>query len=245
MRAPDDAQPLRAYRWANVRSLGGDEKIARLLMTNPIIGAPTEHEQFWESVIRFLIRNAPINTAEIAAIVEFVHQQRFQPADIVWGPGAGQQPIQPDFNIRGRSLMSLRRHMANWRAELAGKMPPLVRTDPRWERTAIGPFRYSHDDTLWTIDELLSDQELRVEGGIMQHCVADYSHDCARRKTTIWSMKLERNGRRFRALTIEVAPKQKTIWEARGKRNSPPTGVAREMLHRWAHQEGLNVRDTI
>jgi hypothetical protein len=240
MLAPDDVSPLGAYRWAHVRSLGGDATLARLLMTMAPLCTPTEHEAFWESVIRFLIVNMPICRSEIIAIVEFVYQQRFVSADTVWGPGAGEQPLQPNFTLRGRSLRSLRRHMANWREELSANLPPLVLATSRWERTPIRPFRHVRDGAIWTIDELLSDRELRVEGGIMQHCVADYSHDCARRRTTIWSMKVQRDSRRERELTIEVRPQTKTIYEALGKRNSPPTAVTQELLDRWAHQEGLN-----
>jgi hypothetical protein len=130
--------------------------------------------------------------------------------------------------------------MVNWREELSANLPPLVLSTSRWERSPIRPFRHVQDGAIWTIDELRSDQELRVEGGIMQHCVADYSHDCARRRTSIWSMKVQRGSRRKRELTIEVRPQTKTIYEALGKRNSPPTAVTQELLDRWAHQEGLN-----
>lgn len=245
MRAPDDLQPVKALRWAQIRSLGGDNRLARLLVSRTILANPTEHEEFWESVIRFLITNSQISADEIAAIVRFVDQQRFQPAESVWGPGAGQQPLQPEFAIEGRSLMSLRRHMANWRTELLIKLPALVQSSPGWERTNIGPFRHTQGHLLWTIDELLSDRELRVEGGIMKHCVATYIHDCARRRTSIWSMKIQQGERRERVLTVEVLPRTKTIWQAKGKHDAPPTEAAKLMLHRWADQEGLRFRETV
>ena len=244
MQAPDDAHPIGAYRWAQVRAIGGDNRLARLLMMSPSLCAPTEHEEFWESVIRFLIKNLPIAAKEISAIVWFIDQQRFRPAETVWGPGAGEQPLQPDFTIKGRSLMTLRRHMANWRTELLARRPSLVASTPGWERTNIRPFRHAEGDVLWTIDELLTDKELRVEGGIMKHCVATYIHDCARRRTSIWSMKVHEGERRKRTLTIEVRPRTRTIWQARGKRNGPPSEAAKEILHRWANQEGLKFRET-
>lgn len=244
MQAPDDAHPICAYRWAQVRSLGGDNRLARLLMMSPSLCAPTEHEEFWESVVRFLVKNLPISSEEISAIVWFIDQQRFRPAETVWGPGAGQQPLQPEFTLRGRSLMSLRRHMANWRTELLAKLPLLIPSTPGWARTNIGPFRRTQGDVLWTIDELLTDKELRVEGGIMRHCVATYIHDCARRRTSIWSMKVQDGECRKRTLTIEVIPSSRMIWQAQGKRNSPPSEAAKEILHRWADQEGLKFRET-
>ena len=239
MHAPDDVTPIGAYRWSHVRSIGGDAQLARLLMMTPPLVTPTEHEGFWESVIRFLMANMPICATEIVAIIQFVNQQRFQPADTVWGPGAGEQPLQPTFTLRGRSLRSLRRHMANWRKELSATLPPPVCSPPCWERTPIRPFRHIQDGAIWTIDELLTDRELRVEGGIMQHCVAKYIPDCARRKTSIWSMRVQSGSRRKRELTIEVLPHTNTIQQARGKRNAPPTEFAQELLDRWADQAGL------
>ena len=141
--------------------------------------------------------------------------------------------------------MSLRRHMANWRTELMSKLPALTESTPNWERTNIGSFRHAQGDLLWTIDELLSDRELRVEGGIMKHCVATYIHDCARRRTSIWSMKIQQGERRQRVLTVEVLPGTKTIWQAKGKLDAPPSEAAEVMLRRWADQEGLRFRKMV
>jgi hypothetical protein len=239
MQAPDDLAPLLAVRWAHVRSLGGDNRLARLLLRTNGLTLLTLHEEFWESVIRFLIKNAPISAEEVIAIVDFIHDQRFRPGRLVWGPKAGDEPLQPQFSLRGRSLRSLRRHMANWRTELMIKRPDLTVGSPKWSPTPIRPFRHEDANGLWCIDELLTDRELRVEGGIMQHCVATYIPDCARRLTSIWSMKLQQGETRKRVLTIEVLPETKTIWQARGKRNLPPNEVAQEILGRWAQQEGL------
>lgn len=244
VQAPDDLPPLGALRWAHVRSLGGNPRMARLLCEKTLLAAPTEHEAFWETVIRFLVSNAPICADEVLAIVQFLDNQRFQPAAKVWGPGAGEQPLQPEFTIKGRSLNSLRRHMTHWREELASTRPAVLSTTPDWEKTNIAPFRDVQGDTMWTINELLTDKELRVEGGIMQHCVATYIHICARRRTSIWSLRVHQGERQKRLLTIEVVPATRMIWQAKGKRNSPPTERAQHILQQWAAQEGLTFRET-
>lgn len=250
MQAPDDVEPIGAYRWAQVRSLGGDDRLARLLMICPSLYVPTAYEPFWESVIRFLIANLPICDEEISAIVWFIDQQRFRPAEVVWGPGAGRRPLQPEFTLRGRTLMSLRRHMANWREELRPRVmrdmpiPEPPPADNAWQRTSIGSFLHTDGQTTWTINELLTDRELRVEGGIMEHCVATYIHDCARRRTSIWSLKVQQRARRQRLLTIEVIPETRVIRQAKGRRNADPSPVAKEMLNRWAEQEGLRFSAT-
>jgi hypothetical protein len=242
MQAPHDCFSIGAWRWAQVRALGGDRRLADILMMATPLLIPTEHEEFWKSVICFLIANSPISTEEINEIVTFINQQRFQSAEKVWGRGAGPEPLQPEFSMKGRSLMSLRRHMMNWRTELLVKLPALTQSDPGWARSSIGAFRHSTGDTLWTIDELLSDRELRIEGGIMKHCVATYIQECAQRRTSIWSMKMQQGDRRKRTLTIEVLPNSKIVCQAKGKQNDLPDGQETEMLQLWAAQEGLTIR---
>ena len=242
MQAPDDYFSISVWRWAQVRALGGDRRLADILSQTPALMIPTEHEVFWKSVIRFLIDNQPITSAEISEIVQFINQQRFEPAEKVWGRGAGQEPLQPEFSMKGRSLMLLRRHMVNWRTELLKKFPALTASDPGWTRTSIGAFRHTAGDTLWTIDELLSDRELRIEGGIMKHCVATYIQACDQRRTSIWSMKRQEGERRRRTLTIEVLPNSRIIWQAKGKQNATPDSATSDILERWAAQEGLKFR---
>lgn len=239
MKAPDDLRPLQAIRWSQVRSLGGDDKLARLLIFQTCLSAPTEHEPFWESVIRFLVKYKDISADEIISIVSFIDEQKYQPAEAVWGAGAGPQPLQADFRIDGRSLMSMRRHMANWRNEVRVGGQSVETPPSKWKRTGIRPFRHSNGERTWTIDELLSARELFVEGGIMRHCVYRYLWLCARRQTTIWSMKVEQGGRRRRVVTIEVRPETKVIQQIKGPRNAPPKEVEQLLVEKWAQDEGL------
>lgn len=240
MQAPDDLHPLAAVRWARVRALGGTPGLARVLSTCSELVVPTPHEEFWEAVTRFLVRHEPMSADEVVKIVRFVQRQRFEAAERVWGRGAGRDPVQPNLTLRGRSLRSLRRHMAHWRTELAHRFTPVEPARTNWLPSPIGPFRWVTGDTVWTIDEILTDRELRAEGGIMRHCVATYIHRCARRRTSIWSMKVDSPSQRKRVLTIEVDPRTRRVWQAKGKRNSLPHGEAKEMLIRWVQQESLD-----
>jgi hypothetical protein len=245
MHAPDDLLPLEAVRWAHIRSLGGTSTLARLLIRHTCLAQLTTDEAFWETVIRFFVQHKDIPEDEIVSIVHFIDEQRFQPAEIVWGRGAGQRPLQPEFSVVGRSLMSLRRHIANWQTELRGRLPAIARTVPGWEPAEIQPLHYQEDSILWTIDELLSAKELQVEGGIMQHCVATYTWECSRRWTSIWSLKAHYDGRRERRVTIEVRPDSSTIWQVKGPRNAPPNEAENAIVRKWAAQQGLSFRKSI
>ena len=245
MQAPDDISPIVAYRWAQVRALGGDRRMADVLANSTTLMVPTEHDDFWGSVIQFLIRNQPICSTEMEDIVRFIDGQKFQPAHRTWGPGGGQDPLQPNFSLKGRSLMSLRRYMANWRIDFIGKLPVVEPSAKSWIPTGIGSFQHTADGEVWTIEELLSDRALMIEGQTMQHCVATYIHRCARRRTSIWSMKVQQGERKKRELTIEVIPHTRQICQAKGRRNAAPSTFAAMMLRQWAAQEGLNLRKTI
>jgi hypothetical protein len=72
---------------------------------------------------------------------------------------------------------------------------------------------------VWTISELLTSEELFLEGQAMRHCVATYAERCARRQTSIWSMQVENQRDRHRVLTIELDPLKRTVCQARKKRN--------------------------
>lgn len=243
IQAPDDLYPIEALRWAHVRYLGGNDRLARCLFRT-VLAAPTDHEEFWETVIRFLIKHDPLPAEDIRAIVSFLHGQKFRPADLVWGAGAGSQPLQPDFSLERHSLASLRRHMTHWRA--AVRLPQATPSPKQgtWPATFIKPFCQQEGDDVWTIQELLTDQEVRAEGGIMQHCVASYIHVCARRQSSIWSMQVQRGETRKHTLTIEVLPETRTIRQAKGKRNAPPSDIAKVMIHRWAAKEGLRFENS-
>jgi hypothetical protein len=52
-------------------------------------------------------------------------------------------------------------------------------------------------------------------------------------------MQVQTGGTPKRVLTIEVLPEDRWIRQAKGKRNSAPTDMAKQMLERWAAQEGL------
>lgn len=243
MQAPDDLQPGEAFRWSQVLALGGKDRLARTLINLTMLSSVTSDEPFWETVIRFLIQHQPLAASEVTEIVKFIQEQRYEPAEKVWGSDAGNDPVQPDFSLRGRTLMSLRRHMVHWRDDLIvkGYQPP-VPVDPldqQWESTQIDGFRFERDGVEWAIEELLTPRALKQEGARMQHCVADYISFCKNHASSIWSMRMQQGESQKRVLTIEVIPDTRMILQARGKLNRAPTETDMKLLSHWAAQAGL------
>jgi hypothetical protein len=73
--------------------------------------------------------------------------------------------------------------------------------------------------------------------------VATYAGRCARRETSIWSVQVENQHGRYRVLTVEVDLPKRTVCQARGKCNRLPQAAEREVVGRWAAQEGLDVAE--
>lgn len=245
MQAPDELAPMTALRWAQARALGSEPPLARSLATCEILRAPTIDEPFWSSVLRFIVRNQPISIAEALSIVEFVNAQKFMPArrvlrDLNWEGSDGTNPLQPQLTLEGRSLRSLRRHMANWLVELSARVElPPQRTFQDWPASGLVPIQLQMDGCTWVVEELRNQTSLRIEGGIMKHCVASYAHACRHRYSSIWSMKAIANGKRRRVLTIEVSPSTRRIVQAKAAYNRPPSPKAEQVLKAWAASAGL------
>jgi hypothetical protein len=64
-------------------------------------------------------------------------------------------------------------------------------------------------------------------------------------QTSIWSVQVENQRGRHRVLTIEVDLLKRTVCQARRKYNRLPQAVERELMERWAAQEGLKVAESV
>lgn len=137
--------------------------------------------------------------------------------------------------------MSLRRHMVHWRSELTSQYSHLTDTNADWVGTGIADYEKRNNDTVWTIRELRNADAIRREGKNMQHCVATYISDCARRGTSIWSMFIVRDGRTMRVATIEVKPVSRRIVQVSGRRNTIPTETEMAIVNAWARKEELRI----
>jgi hypothetical protein len=260
--APDDLPVEAALRYGQVIGLGGDERMARAVVATRLAEI-TEDEPFWLSVLHFFANNSMLDTDCVGPIVDYVHHRRFEadgplPADDAADPDAdalpdgdaGAAPPAPPFSMKGRTVASLLRLVEEWHRQLARE----TRRRPiAWEPSGIGAFFFREEGgespRRWTIQEILTDADLREEGREMRHCVASYARSCARGHTSVWSMQVEelRTGARRRVMTISVENVRRTITQARGRCNQLPgarhaasrLNEAPTLLRWWATQEGL------
>jgi hypothetical protein len=244
--APDHFAVEAALRWGQVRGFGGSKELARAV-ANTRLAMPIQGEDFWLTVIQFLVNHSEINLGLIGPIVDYLYFERFEPEEF-FDEARGafiRHPRQPNLSMKGRTANSLIRQLREWRESigLRGKRPGL-----RFNRSGLETFRRTEAGPaaigwrVWTIRELLTSAELRAEGIAMHHCVKSYAYRCLLGMSSIWSMTVEDESGRRRVLTIDVDPARWTIVDARRSCNDFPKPKDREILELWAKEQRLTVK---
>lgn len=249
MHAPSDVNVDQALRWAQVRGLGGDERLARAIFGTRLIDN-FKHHAFWTTVIRWFASHSMLDAAQVGPIIDYLHHQRFVPVRVLGALGNREEspPPQPRLSMKGRTPVSLLDKVNAWHRKLANDNTQQVR---QWNPSGIEGFEFlegsqkNENLKYWTIRELLCSKALIVEGRQLKHCVATYAPSCARGHCSIWTMEVETCEGQTKAITIEVAVSGRLIRQARGKANRLPNEKEKNLIRRWAAAKGLRVANTI
>lgn len=253
--APEASSIVGALRWGQVLGLGGGEHLAQAIAESKL-GEILPDEPFWASVIHFFVNNPKMDVNHVGPIVDYIYYQKFGQQSV---PGERGRVVwtdapQPDFEMKGRTLVALQRSLHEWHEELAKEAKRQV---TNWPSSGIDPFSLEERDKasgttyLWSIRELTDSRQLQEEGSEMRHCVRTYADGCVKGTTSIWSLRAQAlpQRRSHRLLTIEVNNRRRAIVQVRGKcnlglgsyRNNHRMRLASEMIRRWARQEHLGV----
>ena len=243
LRAPEHYSVEQALRWGQIRALGGEPRLVEAVVASRL-GTSLENEAFWSTVLAFLARHPWLDPAQVGPIVDYLHDQRFTRQDVFVARGDRRQlpPPQPRLSMKGRSLEALLRQVERWHRDLARSGPGAGRS---WGPSGIGELDFEtgvrgENLRVWRVRELLSAAELRREGSAMHHCVATYASGCASGHSSIWTLELWSFERVQKRLTIALNANH-VIVECRGRCNRPPNTQERQILSRWAEQEGLTI----
>jgi hypothetical protein len=246
--APADYSIEGALMLADIRSLGGGQRLAEALMATRL-GLRVEHDKdkraFWISVYRFFIENPMLDLRHAGPIIDFLAYQKFEPTEVMVRPGRMElrPPPQPNLTMTRRTAATLLRQVEEWHGQLRKQKA----ADGRfWKRsgfeafaTETGPRDRPERQVRWWIRELLSGQELVDEGRDLGHCVATYADSCARGLCSIWTMERAAHDEPpEKLLTIEVDQAGRLI-EARGLHNRWPQPDERSILEAWMKKAGL------
>ena len=244
LQAPDKYSVLEAFRWAQIQALGGDKNLCDSFVDTRL-GRRFKDDDFWLSVIRFLIGNPMLDRAHVHPIIDYIWNEKYVDQHEYDADGRVRNtgPAQPNFTMRGRSGDSLLEQVENWHGRLGRATQPT--TARRWHRWAIKDYKFvegnssSESRREWSIRELLSSGELLAEGRKQKHCVASYASSCANGESSIYTMDIrDRNGER-KLLTIEVSRRYRKVYQVRGKRNRLPTNAETQVVLRWSQANNL------
>ncbi len=230
-----------ALRWAQVRGLGGSDSLARTVAATRL-GRRFGDDEFWVTLIHFLINHPKFDLARVDAVVEYLQDQKFEEERAIIGEATevDLDPPQPDLSLKGWTPASLLRRVAEWQARRPVAAAKPRKTLIRWDRSAVG--EYLHIDRsgqTWTIRELLDSDALAAEGEAMDHCVATYTAWCSKRLSTIWSVGIEGPQGRERAATVEVNPANRQVVQSKARSNESPDAACLSIVRQWADREAL------
>lgn len=225
--APEQLGVIQALRWGQVTALGGSAELAAEVTAYPLgrVLAAREDEEFWLTFLQWLVNHPELPIHQVSPVVSFVEKYRAHVAG---------------FSMKGRSVRGLSTLMEAW--DEGRKLPARVVATPlpasgiggNWEWSDLAGRR-------WVIEEIRDLRALQEEGEAMCHCVFTYADHIRKRRSSIWSLRVEHEGRLERALTVEVWPRGRRVVEALGLDNRCPDMEELAVLERWAAETGLDI----
>ena len=241
--APESVPIARALRWGQIVGQGGSPSLARAVMSSRL-GMKFGNEEFWETVLKFLVNNPMIDPTLVGPIVDFIHNVKFAPREVVHPGGLVNRigPALPNFSVKGRSADKLLTQMEEWHDQLGqdfaadeevgrGRKAPI-----KWDASGLKPLQIQEENpqtgetVTWMVQELTTHRELLTEGRSMRHCVSTYTKNCRKGTASIWSLQaLDENKERQPVMTIAVDVRSKAVTQVRGRYNIAPVGKAKSM----------------
>jgi len=241
LRAPDHYSIEHAVRFGQIMACGGDPGLCNALIETRL-GSNFANEEFWQSVIRFFVRNRDLDLSQVGPIVDFLQYHKFEHQQVLLEDGQTRwlPPPQPNLSMQKRTAQALLAQVDQWHRRL-GKVK--AHASERWAPSGIqsASFLRGRGDrqVIWRITELLSHKELVREGSALKHCVASYSRHCRGGHASIWSLTSEdAAGNVRRRQTIEVS-RNRTIVQCRGRMNNLPGEQEKQIVALWAKSESL------
>jgi len=184
MQTSADVGFFRGLRQVEVKAAGGDLRFLNAWMASQAgrrIHSPAE-ETFWLTVIDWFSKNPMADRTQVGPLVDYILFRRRQ---------------DPEFTMKGRSVLAMLRGMAEWHGHLA-REKALHGTS--FKPTGFRPYEVkragrtqhgNHIEEVWRIEELLTSKALAEEGRVLGHCVYSYAWSIEKGITSIWSLSLE------------------------------------------------------
>jgi hypothetical protein len=242
--APRGLRPMQALRWGQCRSMDIPEELCNELV-NTRLSDQLPDEPFWKTVIQWF-SIYPEVFGHAGTIVDYIFAQRigdFAPARAA------------DWSIAKRAPDRLLAEARAWHVELIRRRQMLRHFPPIWKSCGIPGLIPKADDQLaaaknpaapsWAIVELLSIEQLELEGRRLHHCVASYGPLAASGRSAIYSLRRTTDEVESSCVTVEIRPAQKMIVQARSQQNAEPAEKDRKLIEFWAKHAGLEFAPSV
>lgn len=234
---------------AIARSYTDDAGLALRIAHARLARTPRGELGLWRQVARFFSAN-PTTAEEMDDMCDYI---------------ADGFRRNPEFNLKGRTLCSLRRQMREWHRDLAAIMrieaqrlraeqarnrgregtaaAPQIESWPGaaladWSWNSSTKDRSKREE--YVVHQLRTAQELVAESRSMHHCVATYARKCIAGQASIWSLRRRAGGETQRWLTIEVDRQLRAV-QIRGFANRTARIEEFKILERWAKARGITL----
>ncbi len=222
LQAPDKFSIEEALRWAQVKGLNGDDKLAERIAYSWIGTKTYDDEDFWEAFIRIIVNGGMFDHEQLTQLIDYVRDARNE---------------NRNYALKGRTLQSLLRQSDEWHERCL-----FLRGSHFWAASGMYGYKAEKKMEVVTMEELTGSKLLADEGRTMKHCVATYAHLCVAGKTAIFSLRKYSFGLLTeRMATIEVNLSIRRIVQAKAKMNKKISDEARKHLDEWANKNELSV----
>lgn len=220
LQAPSKFNIQEALRWAQVRGLGGDNRVAERFAYSWLGNKHYDDEVFWEAFIRLVVNGGMFNHDKLTDLIDYVRESKTE---------------NMDYSLKGRTLQSLTRQSDEWH-----KKEILVRGAQIWNSCGIDGFKIEKKEEAIALEELLRSKLLVNEGRAMKHCVGSYISYCKTGRSAIFSMRKYSFGVLKETMaTIEVNVVSKRVVQAKAKSNAKISVESKKHLEIWARNMGL------
>lgn len=250
---PGELDFSQAFWVAIARSYTADLGMALRIGRSKIARTERSALAFWREVAHFFCANlAPLEA--IDDLCDYL---------------AARHERDGAYSVKGRTLASLGRAMAEWHGELEAiarieaaqrraeraRAPAAAGTrgapqeTGRWAGSSLADWAWkpsAREATIrreeYVVVQLNTAAELVAESSAMRHCVSSYALKCVAGNASIWSLRRRLPGKLDRLLTIELDRQHRAV-QVRGFANRLATADEKQVLGRWAKAKGIALPD--
>ena len=222
LQTPKNFTVSEALRWAQVKGLNGDDKLAERIAYSWIGTKAYQDEDFWETFIRIIVNGGIFNHDTLTGLIDYVRNSKSE---------------NRNYTLNGRTLQSLMRQSDQWHKNIS-----LIRGDQFWNPCGMHGYKVERKLEVVIMEELTGSKLLANEGRAMKHCVGSYVQQCVTGKTAIYSLRKYSMELLIETLaTIEVNLSLRRIVQAKAKMNKKISDEARKHLDEWASKNELSI----